>query len=150
MAAAFLTQLSRMPVPMLLFAATASLCLDQASKTLALRTSAQSGRLVRSILRARFDPSIVCGRFGGRQALLALWTTELAVLIALVEFVPQFSGGLVPAAIGIALGGALGNLLDRVRHGGVVDFIDLRFWPPFNLADVAIVVGVATAALSVV
>jgi signal peptidase II len=41
------------------------------------------------------------------------------------------------------LGGALGNLVDRVRLGHVVDFIDLGWWPVFNLADSAVVLGVA-------
>jgi signal peptidase II len=44
-------------------------------------------------------------------------------------------------ALGLILGGALGNALDRVLSGSVTDFIDLRFWPVFNLADSAIVVG---------
>lgn len=41
----------------------------------------------------------------------------------------------------LVLGGAIGNLIDRVRVGYVIDFIDLRFWPVFNLADTAITVG---------
>lgn len=49
---------------------------------------------------------------------------------------------IVRIALGLILGGALGNLLDRVRLGYVVDFIDLRWWPVFNLADSSIVVGV--------
>ncbi len=44
--------------------------------------------------------------------------------------------------LGLALGGALGNLVDRVRLSYVVDFLDFQFWPVFNLADIAIVVGV--------
>ncbi|MBI2873451.1 MAG: signal peptidase II [Firmicutes bacterium] len=39
------------------------------------------------------------------------------------------------------IGGALGNLIDRLRFGKVVDFVDLTFWPVFNMADVAVVVG---------
>jgi signal peptidase II len=46
----------------------------------------------------------------------------------------------LPAAL--LIGGAVGNLADRVRDGAVIDFIDLPLWPTFNLADVAIVVGV--------
>jgi signal peptidase II len=46
----------------------------------------------------------------------------------------------LPAAL--LLGGALGNLADRVRDGAVIDFIDLPLWPTFNLADLAITVGV--------
>ncbi|MCH8064037.1 MAG: signal peptidase II [Chloroflexi bacterium] len=46
-------------------------------------------------------------------------------------------------AIGLQLGGALGNLLDRIFYGSVVDFIDVGWWPIFNLADSSIVVGMA-------
>ena len=46
-------------------------------------------------------------------------------------------------ALGIALGGALGNLRDIVVHGGVRDFIDLGWWPVFNFADVAIIAGLS-------
>ena len=44
--------------------------------------------------------------------------------------------------VGLILGGALGNLADRAREGAVIDFIDPIAWPAFNMADVAIVVGV--------
>lgn len=61
--------------------------------------------------------------------------------------------GLARFALGLQLGGALGNLIDRVRQGYVVDFVDLNFWPlqnwpVFNLADSAIVVGVGLLALT--
>ena len=49
----------------------------------------------------------------------------------------------LPVALGLVIGGSLSNLLDRVRLGYVTDFIDLRYWPAFNLADSFIVVGVA-------
>ncbi len=48
----------------------------------------------------------------------------------------------LPVALGLVIGGSLANLLDRVRIGHVTDFLDLRFWPAFNLADSFIVVGV--------
>jgi signal peptidase II len=48
----------------------------------------------------------------------------------------------LPIALGFVLGGSLANLLDRVRLGHVTDFLDLRWWPAFNLADTFIVVGV--------
>ena len=44
---------------------------------------------------------------------------------------------------GLVLGGAVGNLLDRIRLGYVVDFLDLRVWPVFNVGDSAITIGVA-------
>lgn len=51
-------------------------------------------------------------------------------------------------ALGLALGGAIGNLIDRLRLGYVIDFIDFRFWPVLNVADGAIVVGVTLLAIS--
>ena len=50
---------------------------------------------------------------------------------------------LLPVSLGHVIGGSLSNLIDRVRLGHVTDFLDLRFWPAFNLADSFIVVGVA-------
>lgn len=50
--------------------------------------------------------------------------------------------------IAIALGGALGNFVDRLRQGFVIDYLDVHFWPVFNLADIAILGGVGLVALS--
>jgi len=59
---------------------------------------------------------------------------------------PKASGGLVLSLV-LILAGAVGNLIDRLRLGVVVDFIDLKFWPIFNIADSAITVGAATIIL---
>lgn len=50
--------------------------------------------------------------------------------------------------LALALGGALGNLIDRIRLGYVVDFLDFQVWPVFNLADIAIVIGVGLVIIS--
>ena len=50
---------------------------------------------------------------------------------------------LLPVAVGLLIGGSISNLADRVRLGHVTDFLDLRYWPAFNLADSFIVIGVA-------
>jgi signal peptidase II len=50
---------------------------------------------------------------------------------------------ILPVGLGLVLGGSISNLVDRVRLGHVTDFLDLTFWPAFNLADAFIVVGVA-------
>ena len=52
----------------------------------------------------------------------------------------------VQTAIGLIVGGAVGNILDRLRHGYVVDFVQVGWWPVFNLADSAISVGVTMLA----
>ncbi len=48
----------------------------------------------------------------------------------------------VKAGCGLFLGGAIGNLIDRSRQGLVIDFFDFRIWPVFNIADIAICIGV--------
>jgi signal peptidase II len=48
----------------------------------------------------------------------------------------------LPVALGLVIGGSMSNLVDRVRLGYVTDFVDLRWWPAFNLADSFIVIGV--------
>ena len=49
---------------------------------------------------------------------------------------------MLPVALGLLIGGSTSNLIDRVRLGHVTDFLDLRWWPAFNLADSFIVIGV--------
>jgi signal peptidase II len=56
----------------------------------------------------------------------------------------------LPVALGLVIGGSVSNLVDRVRLGRVTDFLDLKFWPAFNLADSFIVVGVAILLLALV
>ena len=55
---------------------------------------------------------------------------------------------LLRLAIGLQLGGAVGNLVDRIRAGAVVDFIDVGWWPIFNLADSSIVIGITLLAVA--
>ena len=72
------------------------------------------------------------------------------IVVAAIVFYQQrlpVSGWLIRLTLGLQLGGAVGNLLDRLRYNGsVIDFIDIGFWPIFNLADLSIVVGVAVLA----
>jgi len=68
----------------------------------------------------------------------------VVVAVGILALYPRIQGRAPAARLGNALllGGALGNLADRVRQGYVVDFIDLRWWPVFNVADSAVVIGV--------
>jgi signal peptidase II len=75
----------------------------------------------------------------------------LAILavVVLLAFVRRISSTPMLVAVGLVIGGALGNLSDRVfrsHHGAVVDFIALHFWPTFNVADSAIVIGALLSA----
>ena len=82
------------------------------------------------------------GLFQGSSYVFVLIALAVIVLILLYFHVLASDSVLFRIALGLQLGGAVGNLVDRVRYGHVVDFIDLRFWPVFNIADSAIVVGV--------
>jgi signal peptidase II len=66
-----------------------------------------------------------------------------ALLVLLVYFALHARTPLIWLPVGMLVGGALGNVLDRLRHGAVTDFIKLPLgWPPFNLADASITVGI--------
>lgn len=70
--------------------------------------------------------------------------TALAVLWMVVFFARSGRRHpILPVALGFVLGGSISNLLDRIRLGYVTDYLDLQFWPAFNLADTFIVVGMA-------
>jgi len=66
----------------------------------------------------------------------------LALGALLVYFVRHASTPLIWLPTGMLLGGALGNIVDRVREGAVIDYLKLPHWPAFNVADAAITVGV--------
>jgi len=63
---------------------------------------------------------------------------------------PLLNNGLSKAALGSILGGTIGNLIDRLRFGYITDFIGVGIWPPFNVADSSINVGVVVFAGSVI
>jgi signal peptidase II len=75
----------------------------------------------------------------------------VGVIVASYRYLPR-SGFRLHLALGLQLGGAIGNLVDRIVYGYVVDFVDFGYrsnwWPVFNVADSAIVVGVASLALN--
>jgi signal peptidase II len=86
---------------------------------------------------------------GERGALNTLLFSLAAVIIVagLIYWLRRVSSPLLAVAIGLIVGGAVGNVIDRIRHGAVVDFLDFHIgywhWPAFNLADSAICLGVA-------
>lgn len=90
------------------------------------------------------NSGIAFGLFSSATSIV-IALTALAVLWMLVFFARSGARHpVLPVALGLVLGGSVSNLVDRVRLGHVTDFLDLRFWPAFNLADVFIVVGVTT------
>jgi signal peptidase II len=83
---------------------------------------------------------------GGGGALIALTVAALIFVGVLFARNPTRPGMWI--AFGLLAGGAIGNLADRVRVDAVTDYVAFLSWPPFNLADVAVTLGVVVLALS--
>ena len=77
------------------------------------------------------------------RKLLAIAVLAAIVIIVLVAFGRHAAARSAPllAGLSLQLGGAAGNFIDRVRLGHVVDFVDVHFWPVFNVADIGITCG---------
>jgi len=95
------------------------------------------------------------GLFQGQSTVLAIVAVvEVMVLLALAYFVYRRLPYLVTKwnqiALGLILGGAIGNLIDRLRFGGnVTDFLDPGFWPAFNAADSGVTIGAIMLAITI-
>lgn len=90
------------------------------------------------------------GAFGILQGsqLVLLIGSAIAVAVVLFLLLSSPPSRLTTAGCGLILGGALGNLYDRLTAGSVTDYLDFRVWPIFNVADVAIVTGVIALLLA--
>ncbi len=128
---------------------------DQLAKTWALRALAdRTIDLVGSLrLRLVFNTGSAFSIGAGLGPVLVL--VGVVVVIVLLRASRDLVGTPALVALGLVLGGAIGNLADRVLRGGegllsgaVVDFVDLQWWPVFNVADMAICAGVALLALA--
>ena len=138
-----------MPARVLVLSAVLLFLADQSVKSWALLRLRNGRAVALGAMRLRVVLHRPAGNRGGVR-LVALWLAELVALVALVQVSPFFQGAVAPVALGAALGGAGSNLMDRLLRGGVVvDVIDLRVWPVFNLADVAIVGGAVNGALHI-
>jgi signal peptidase II len=85
---------------------------------------------------------VAFGFLPGNQVVVTI-LIALALVALVAYFTRHITRPLLWLPTGMIAGGALGNILDRVRHGSVTDFIKLPLgWPPFNLADASITIGV--------
>jgi signal peptidase II len=126
--------------------AVATVALDQGVKAL-VRTTIGPGDAVNLFLGIKIvnvrNNGVAFGMFSGGGIVLVLFA--IAALVALlVFFFRHRDRPLVWLPTGLLIGGAAGNLIDRVREGAVTDFIDFPAWPAFNVADIAITFGVLT------
>jgi signal peptidase II len=87
------------------------------------------------------NEGVAFSRFSGGGTIVAV-IVGAALLALVVYFATHLDKPLVWLPTGMLLGGALGNVIDRIRYGAVTDFIKLPGWPAFNVADISITFGV--------
>jgi signal peptidase II len=130
--------------------------LDQATKAIAVRTLSdeQSVVAIKGVLSwtLQRNPGAAFGLF---QRLPVLFTIlAFAISVGILATVRRERDMTSALALGLVLGGAVGNLADRLFRppgpfrGHVIDFIDLRVWPTFNVADMAVVCGAILLAVA--
>lgn len=124
--------------------------IDQFSKFLALQylSSQHSVSLIPQVLDLTLvrNPGVAFGLFSGyAPALFGVITVSLIFLFLIANRshgTARETSIVDRWALSLILGGAIGNWIDRLRFAAVIDFIDFRIWPVFNIADSAITVGV--------
>lgn len=125
--------------------AAATLLLDRGTKALVhefMRPS-QSVQILGDILQLTRveNAGAAFGMLQGRQLFLAVVGSIVIVAVAVYMWRARPRQPWVLFALGLVAGGSIGNLIDRVTTGVVVDFVEVSFWPVFNVADSAVVVG---------
>ena len=120
--------------------------LDQSTKylTQSLMYEGQSIPIIKNFFHLTYvlNPGAAFGMLA-HKTLFFILVTMLVIVIAIYFYrrIPK-AKWLLRLGLSLQVGGAIGNLIDRIRIGMVVDFFDFRIWPVFNIADMAIVIGV--------
>ena len=129
-----------------IFLALGLIALDQASKW-AVMTKMDRGESIPLIdnifhLTYLWNPGAAFSIFPNRTIFFIIISS--VVVVGIILFASRIPKGhlLLKTGLAFQLGGAVGNLLDRLRFGHVIDFFDFRVWPVFNIADMAIFTGV--------
>jgi signal peptidase II len=148
--AALLPQPKVQPAVLVAIIATA-LALDQLTKWLIVAVVMQPPRVIQVVpgfnLTLGFNEGssfgMLSGVMAGRPQLMAALTGLLTVILTVMAF--RARRPFEKAGLALIVGGALGNIVDRLRQGAVTDFLDLYWrdwhWPTFNGADIAITLG---------
>jgi len=137
---------------MAFFAAALVFAIDRFTKIAALKflDLGESVKAIPGVLRITLvlNDGAAFGIFKGKAVFFV--SISIAVIIAIVAYLLKSRplDRAVSVGLGLILGGALGNLADRVVLGRVVDFIDLGVWPVFNIADSCITIGAAVLVFS--
>ena len=127
---------------------------DRFAKLLAIKTMypGQSTGLVPGIFHITLvlNKGAAFGILKDQAVLFIPLSAFIVTLIILYAWNGKILSASIAVSLGLILGGALGNLVDRASYGYVIDYFDFRIWPVFNIADSAITVGTAMLALNLV
>ena len=134
----------------LLASGVAALIIDQHSKNLVRLYSSDRALPAGSVVRFRYVRHVHDSyeRPHIRVLFVLSWAAAFIASILLQRTGEWFQSPAASIGLGFALGGAAGNLIDILRLRHVVDFVDLRWWPLFNVADLAITAGLPLAFLA--
>ncbi len=129
---------------MIFIVISAILFLDQLTKFIVIRSLTLSQSL--PVIKGIFHISLVRNRgaaFGilKNQAPIFIVAAVFAIILICLELKKNKHKKLYAISISLILAGAIGNLIDRLFFGYVIDFLDFRVWPVFNVADSAITIG---------
>ena len=129
----------------------AVLALDQGLKLVVQRNMElnQSIPIIGNVFHLTYvlNPGAAFGIFANQTIFFIVATLIVVGVIGFFYYRTPREKAWLRLGLVLILGGALGNLIDRVRTGHVVDFFDFRIWPVFNIADIAISVGVGLLVL---
>jgi signal peptidase II len=120
---------------------------DQAVKHLVRTTmvQGQSIPIIENIFHITYieNPGAAFGILANQRMLFLILTAVIVGVMIYLYFSLSNKKSLTAISLGIVVSGAIGNFIDRFIQGTVTDFLDFRIWPIFNIADIAICVGLA-------
>ena len=127
--------------------------LDQATKLLvhANLLPFRSMPVIKGILSLSYirNPGAAFGMFAGQRTPLILIGIAVSVIVIYFHFRISADNRNFQVPLALILGGSIGNLIDRIFRAYVVDFIDFSFWPAFNIADIAVNIGILLLAVRI-
>lgn len=140
--------------PYIFLTATLVFVADRLSKYVAVNSLA-AGESIR-VIPGVFHITLVLNS-GAAFGLLKNWAVffilfSLLAIALIILFIANSSGMslMLATSLALILGGAAGNLVDRLKFGYVIDFLDFRIWPVFNIADSAISIGIVLLAAALI
>jgi signal peptidase II len=129
-------------------------CLDQVSKSIVrvFLSEGESKTLINNFLYLTFykNDGAAFNFFKGKQSFLLIASAVIIVIMLILLWKFRNQGFIPKLAIGLILGGGIGNMIDRIMFQEVTDMIKVKFFPPvFNLADSFVVIGCILLCISV-